>query len=261
MSLKWYAHVPLRFFERYLPVLAQRGWNPELALQAADLDSCEPGYFANIGARLASAGLDVTVHAPFMDLNSGAIDPAVQEATRRRYHQTFDAAARLGARLIVFHPGYDPWHYGAQTRSWQEQALAFWPEFLRRADQDGITLAMENIFDRTSRLLCWLVRSLDHPRFGHCFDIGHWQLFGTQDLIAWLENLGDRLVHLHLHDNRGRNDDHLPLGAGKINFNPLWQQLQTRKTLPTMTLEAHSLEDLERSVAVFQSMRSPLDRT
>ncbi|RMF47460.1 MAG: sugar phosphate isomerase/epimerase [Deltaproteobacteria bacterium] len=261
MSLRWHVHVPFRHVERYLPLLAERHWQPELALQAADLDGHEPDYFANIGARLVGAGLRVTVHAPFMDLNPGAVDPAVRDATRLRYRQTFEAAARLKADLIVFHPGYDPWHYGAQTRAWQEQALAFWPEFLQRADRDGITIALENIFDRSSRLLSWLVRTLDHPRFGHCFDIGHWQLYGTQELQPWLDNLGDRLVHLHLHDNRGRVDDHLPLGAGKIDFTPLWNHLRGLASLPSMTLEAHSIDDLERSVAVFDTIRLSLHRS
>jgi len=261
MNAKLHVHVPLRHIEQYLPLLLERGLQPEIALQAADLDGTENDYFLNIGARLRERGLALTVHAPFMDLNAGATEPMVRQVTRHRYTQTFAAAERLGARLIVFHPGYDPWHYGNQVRQWQEQALDFWPEFLRRAEDNGIRLVLENIYDRSARLLCWLVQTLDHPLFGHCFDIGHWALFGSQPLDAWLRRLGDRLYHLHLHDNRGRNDDHLPLGQGKIDFTPLWAHLRTLGRQPTMTLEAHSVEHLLHSLAVFEAILPTLHRS
>lgn len=243
-----HVHVPFRQVEMYLPSLLERRLQPELGLQAIDLDLHEPGYFSNLGSRFQVADLAVTVHAPFMDLNPGAAEPLVQQATLQRFFQTFDAAERLGARLIVFHPGYDHWRYGKQKRAWLQQALHFWPQLCLRAERLGVKIVLENIFDEDPALLQEQVNGLDHPCLGHCFDIGHWALFGKPTIDDWLQVLGPRLFHLHLHDNFGRQDDHLPIGAGNIDFAPLWSHLKSTGLRPSMTLEAHNQKDLEWSL-------------
>lgn len=248
MNSRLHVHVPLREIERYLPLLLERRLQPEIALQAFDLDQHPPNYFSDLGARFQAAGLAVSVHAPFMDLNPGAVEPLVQQVTTRRYQQTLDAAARLGAHLVVFHPGFDRWRYGNQEAAWTEQSLSFWPQVCRQAENSGLKLALENIYDADTRLLVSLIEQLNCNCLGHCFDIGHWQIFGHQSLPTWLDSLKDRLFHLHLHDNKGRNDDHLPIGAGKIDFEPLWNHLRKTGLRPTMTLEAHKLKHLERSL-------------
>ncbi|PNU20409.1 AP endonuclease [Geothermobacter hydrogeniphilus] len=244
-----HVHVPFRQVEMYLPSLLERRLQPELGLQAIDLDLHEPGYFTNLGARFQAASLAVTVHAPFMDLNPGAVEPLVQQVTLQRFLQTLDAADRLAARLVVFHPGYDSWRYGKQRRAWLQQALHFWPQLCVRAERLGIRLALENIYDEDSVLLREQVDGLDHPSFGHCFDIGHWALFGKPTLTEWLQSLDTKLFHLHLHDNFGRQDDHLPVGAGQIDFTPLWSHLTETGLRPSITLEAHSQTHLDHSLA------------
>jgi len=254
-----HVHVPFRRVEMYLPSLLERRLQPEFGLQAIDLDLHEPGYFSNLGARFQAAGLAVTVHAPFMDLNPGAVEPLVQQVTLQRFLQTFDAAERLGACLIVFHPGYDSWRYGKQRQAWLEQALHFWPQLCARAKRLGIRLALENIYDETPDLLRGQVDGLDNDQFGHCFDIGHWALFGKISQAEWLQSLGNRLFHLHLHDNRGRQDDHLPVGEGKIDFHPLLDHLKTTRLRPSMTLEAHSQKHLDQSLAAVLPLLAMLD--
>lgn len=248
MNSKLHVHVPFRQIEHYLPMLFERQLQPEIALQAFDLDQHESIYFSNLGTRFHAAGLAVSVHAPFMDLNPGAVEPLVQEVTTKRYQQTLEAAARLGAHLVVFHPGFDRWRYGNHESAWLEQCLSFWPKICVQAETKGLKLALENIYDDNTRLLVSLVNQLDADCLGHCFDIGHWQLFGEQKMSTWLGNLKDRLFHLHLHDNKGRNDDHLPIGAGKIDFEPLWSHLHKTGLRPTMTLEAHKVDHLDRSL-------------
>jgi len=242
-----------------LPSLLQRGLQPELAIQAIDLDLHEPGYFTNLGVRFKAAGLAVTVHAPFMDLNPGAIEPLVQQVTLQRYRQTLDAAERLGARLVVFHPGYDSWRYGKQRQAWLQQALHFWPELCVRAQRLGIQLVLENIYDEDPELLINVVSGMGQPCLGHCFDIGHWALFGKPGVATWLKELGSGLYHLHLHDNYGREDDHLPVGAGYIDFTPLWDHLRSTGLRPSMTLEAHTQQHLEHSLAAVVPLLTALD--
>ena len=64
----------------------------------------------------------------------------------------------------------------------------------------------------------------------------------------WLKAVSSKLIQLHLHDNHGRADEHLPVGDGTIDFSPLLRHLKGMSALPSITLEARSLEHLQRSL-------------
>jgi len=243
-----YVHVPFRQLEATLPFLLEHRLQPEIAFKGPDLDQLSLDALRQTGRQLKAAGLACTVHAPFMDLNPGALEPLVFAATRRRFAQSLNAAEALGARLVVFHPGYDPWKYGGQDHLWLEQNQLFWPPLLDRAAQAGCRMALENIFEVRTETLATLLDSIDSPLLGHCFDIGHWHLFAEVSLAEWFAALGPRLSHLHLHDNFGKHDEHLPVGEGGIDFASLFSLLVTLPQQPTMTLEAHSQEALLRSM-------------
>lgn len=249
VSDRMYVHVPFRCLEESLPFLLERHLQPEIAFKGPDLDRLPARELRKAGQRLATAGLAVTVHAPFHDLNPGAMEPLVHAVTRRRLLQAVDAAERLGARVVVVHPGYDPWKYGGQDHLWLQQSLDFWPTLLARAADAGCVLALENIFEVRPDLLAMLLRQLSSPCLGHCFDVGHWRLFSDSSLADWFAALGPHLVHLHLHDNRGKQDEHLPVGEGDIDFSSLFAHVAALPAPPTMTLEAHSREMLLRSLA------------
>lgn len=243
-----HVHVPYQQLDAALPFLLKRHLQPEIAFKGPDLDRLRPDALRQAGQQLAAAGLGISVHAPFMDLNPGALEPLVLAVTRRRFEQSLDAAEALQARLVVFHPGYDPWKYGGQDHLWLEQSRMFWPPLLERAAHAGCSIALENIFEVRPDTLAALLDSVDSPLLGHCFDIGHWHLFAEGSLADWFAALGPRLTHLHLHDNFGERDEHLPVGEGSIDFAELFSLVAPLARPPSMTLEAHSQEALLRSL-------------
>jgi len=244
-----HVHLPFRFVDRYLPFILGHRLQPEVAFLADDLDRPIDSSLQQLAHALSGAGLSTIVHAPFMDLNPGALDPLVRDVSLFRYQQTLDVAATLGASLVVFHPGYDRWRYAGQRRLWIEQSLKFWPPLLKRAEQLKIRMALENIFEEEPTSLVDLVSEVDSDWLGHCFDTGHWNLFGKIALTEWLTALGPGLFHLHLHDNFGDRDAHLPIGEGEIDFPLLFDWLSRYPGHPTLTLEAHSPELLLRSLS------------
>ncbi len=248
MSELLHVHIPYRQLDELLPLAIGRSLQPEIGFKGPDLDQLDPELVDRAATQLAGAGLAVTVHAPFFALNPGAIEPYVFEATAIRFRQTMAAASRLGARLIVFHPGYEYWKYGGMDHLWLEASLQFWPAIIELAEEYEITLALENIYETHPGTLADLLDKLDSPRFGHCFDVGHWRLFAKISLAEWFDTLGHRIVHLHLHDNTGEGDEHRPVGEGDIDFRELFRQVARLGNPPTMTLEAHTLEALERSL-------------
>ncbi len=64
--------------------------------------------------------------------------------------------------------------------------------------------------------------------------------------------MAPHLKHLHLHDNHGEQDEHLPIGQGYVPFSTLFKWLKTTQAPATMTLENHSLPDTERSLQAIQ---------
>lgn len=244
-----HVHVPYRQLEATVPFLLEHRLQPEIAFKGSDLDQLSWDSLRHTGRQLAAAGLACTVHAPFMDLNPGALEPLVFAATRHRFAQSINAAQALGARLLVFHPGYDSWKYGGQDHLWLEQSQLFWPPLLEQAAQAGCRMVLENVFEARTETLVTLLDSLDSPLLGHCFDIGHWHLFAEVSLAEWFAALGPRLSHLHLHDNFGKYDEHLPVGEGRIDFASLFSLVSTLPQQPTMALEAHSQEALLRSMS------------
>lgn len=249
MSERLHVHVPWRRLDEAMPMLLGEGLQPEIAFKAADLDDLDSRQLRRAAQRLSRAGLRVSLHAPFADLNPGALEPLVLTATEKRFRQTLDVADALGARMIVFHPGFDRWKYGGLDHLWLEQNLDFWPPMVEHAARIDCPMALENIFEERPDTLVRLLAAIDSHWLGHCFDVGHWHLFGKVSLDDWFAALGPRIVHLHLHDNRGRGDDHLPPGDGKIDFDALYAHLRRLDAAPTLTLEIHKPADLLRAVA------------
>lgn len=251
-----HVHVPFRILGETLPFLLEKKLQPEIAFKGAELEKLDHEEISQAARKLSDAGLAITVHAPFMDLNPGALDPLVQEVTLRRFHQTLDAAQAFSARLVVFHPSYDRWRYAGQSRLWIEQNLSFWPSLLKKAEQTGILLALENVFEEEPEPLASLLNEIDSPWLGHCFDVGHWHLFCEGTMEEWFNVLGPRLIHLHLHDNSGKADDHLPIGEGKIDFSTLFKLVSALPDSPLLTLEARNREDCLLSLARTRSFLS-----
>lgn len=243
-----HVHMPLGQLKKRLRWLLKNQLQPEIACQGNELDKIDHGFLCNIGTQLAEEQLHVTIHAPFFDLNPGTHDLAIETITRRRFTQTLDVAESLQAKLIVFHPGYDRWRYDRQPDLWHEQSLLFWPPLIERAAKIGCVMTLENIFEEIPDTLIRLLDQLNSPWLGHCFDVGHWKLFSDTPLEEWFAVLGRHTRHIHLHDNRGKADEHLPIGQGSIDFHGLFDQIATLDFTPSMTLEAHVLKDLKKSL-------------
>jgi len=243
-----HVHLPWRNCDTYLPFILEHGLHPEIAFKGPDLDTLDLVTLENTARKLSEAGLAVTVHAPFADLNPGALEPLVYEATERRYMQAIKAAEALGAYVIVYHPGYDRWKYSGNDHLWHEQNLRFWPSLITYAETIGCRIALENIYEHRPDTLAKLLNEIDSPSFGHCFDVGHWNLFSESTMETWFDALGSRTIHLHLHDNHGRSDEHLPVCEGEIDFDELFTHVRTFPAPPSMTLEAHDPQAILRSL-------------
>jgi sugar phosphate isomerase/epimerase len=248
MHANLHAHVPYSRLSEQLEFIVAQRINPEVFFSAESLDQLVLEELSAQSKLLHSAGLNTTIHAPFLDLNPGALDPLIREVTRRRFQQVFQAAEQLKPRVIVFHPGYDELRYGGNRLNWLKNSIDFWSEFVPRAKEIGCIIAMENIFEKEPSTLRGLLEAINDPSFRHCFDVGHWNMFTTCTLEEWFSALGPFIAECHIHDNHGKTDDHLPPGEGQIDFTRLTTQLKQQAPDAVWTIEAHTIERLERAL-------------
>ena len=75
----------------------------------------------------------------------------------------------------------------------------------------------------------------------------------AKELDRWVQVLGPYLRQLHLHDNRGEEDEHLALGQGSIDFKSLFGLLRAAIKKPlVLTLEPHQEKDLWPSIGYLE---------
>ena len=249
-----FVHVPFADRGKYMPIVLRDGINPELYLNCHDLDDLDIQELEGIRTSLTKANLSCTVHGPYMELSPGGMDPEITSVTRKRILKAVDAASVLEARTMVVHAAFDHFKYGDMFDTWLENSTRFWDYVGREAHQKGIVLALENTLEDNPEPLCRLVENLEPKLIGHCFDIGHFNVFGRCDLRKWMESIKDRLLELHLHDNHGKCDQHLAIGEGTVDFRAVFDHLSNLWEKLVLTIEAHQKSSARRSIAELEKL-------
>ncbi|HRT27614.1 MAG TPA: TIM barrel protein, partial [Syntrophales bacterium] len=119
------------------------------------------------------------------------------------------------------------------------------------------TIALENVYEKTPHQLCRLFRGLDAANLIFCFDAGHFNAFSNRSFEQWMEELGPFLGQLHLHDNSGVADEHLPVGDGNFPFARLFSTVEEMKVRPIITLEPHTEENFWKTLKNLETIGLP----
>lgn len=202
----------------------------EIASSPSHLDFHDRSACAAAAQRIRALELEVhSFHAPFADhidisaLDSGRRDVAVREISRAA-----EAAAVVGARFFVLHPGPETTGVPRSERlDRMDCAVEALDRIAWRAGELGVGLVLENmlphLFAGHVRDLLWLLGALASTNVGICLDTGHAFLSGDLHHVA--HKLSGHLWMVHASDNRGERDDHLPPGEGEIVWPDLLRQL------------------------------------
>ncbi|MFA5182448.1 MAG: sugar phosphate isomerase/epimerase [Syntrophales bacterium] len=246
-------HIPFHFLcEQYLPRVLQYGMNPEISFNSATLDTYRETDYRRVADKLGDAGLRVTFHAPFMDLRPGAIDPRIRRVSEERIMQVLNLADYFRPVSIVCHPSFDDRYYVSSEDQWLENSLRTWGALLSRAGDIPVLLVLENVYEKGPRQLHRLLTSLSSPHCGFCFDTGHFNVFAREPLTAWIDTMAPFLRQVHIHDNHGQADEHLPVGAGSFPFGEFSLILREKGLCPIVTIEAHNENNLIKSLENMQ---------
>lgn len=249
---------PERGLDFWLELAAELGLGAvELRAEPRLAHPTELGHDARamLRRRFLSLGLRPTVHASIHDTNLASLNPILATAAREDLRGAMELAADIGAEIVVFHPGRVPPEYrhdsGAlgAARSVLYESLE---ELLPYAERLGVTLAIENKQRGSNRDL--ILTPGEHrailerfPGLKACLDFGHLHTLGF-DPGEFVRALEGRLVHVHLHDNRGQSDEHLPLGEGSLDWKRCLSALSGAGFSGTVVLEIPDPEGLRSSV-------------
>ncbi len=251
---KIHGHMPYHRLPEYQEMILRQCVNLEIYFNHLDLQNLDESRCRETAKILADAGLKINFHAPFMDLRPGALDDKIRQTSVDRIKQVFDLAPYFHPLKIVCHPSFDDRYYISSDDLWLEASVKTWTEFIALAKDNNTIIALENIYEKNPYILRRLFEALSSDNVCFCFDTGHFNAFSYTPLILWMKELGKYIGHLHLHDNRGGSDEHLPVGYGTFPFTELFDNLHSLDARPTITLEAHNETDLWQSLNNIKSM-------
>lgn len=177
----------------------------------ADLEHID---FRLLRSILQDTGLGIVGHtAPYLFFASPV--PGLRRAAVEHVARAFEPLASLGVRWVNVHLLAAPRMFGRDDFvRWSTDCLV---QLAEQSAAYGLKIMAEHPPD-PSVLLADMRKILDtDDRLGFHLDIGHAHVAGI-DLDDLLRSVGLRLAHVHMSDNRGRLDDHLPMGAGRIDW-------------------------------------------
>ena len=181
------------------------------------------------------------VHGPFNELIPATEDPLIRRVVFRRFNSTFRVARHHQATKVVFHSGFMP--RTAPAQRWVTNSVGFWKEYME-GKPSGFFVCIENVCDDEPELLAGLIDEIGDSRVSLCLDIGHAQANSSRPLHEWVETLGRRIRHVHLHNNDGELDKHWPLNRGVINMTQTLDLLLQHAPCTTYTLECDPTQSL-----------------
>ena len=191
-------------------------------------------------------------HAPFDASGRGDI-----------VERTLRCASLLGVRYVVVHPLWrkadgsfyeDP----AEFISVNKEAIQ---PILAAAEKHGVVILSENLLWGASipaENIADLVKAVDSPQFGWCYDTGHANAFGRS--YDALKDVSHVPVSLHIQDNHANGrDDHLIPGDGNIDWYGFMKVLKSIGYPGEFVIEAHhqtlEMEDDKRDPFLAELLR------
>lgn len=204
---------------------------------------------AILNQKAKSQDLEFTVHSPFADLNIASPSNPILKTTLKRLEQSMAYANALDAKLWVLHPGNKTgisMFYPEQE--WKKNAQSI-QKLHTAAEEYSVTVAIENLPEKYGFLM---KTPEDFQRFyketnlpiGIVLDVGHANL--EAQVEPFLKKLPEKIVHIHVSDNVGINDQHLGIGYGSIDWQ--WFANTLKKISYKQIVVTESVEHVEESL-------------
>jgi sugar phosphate isomerase/epimerase len=260
----------------HLQALAARGFDSvELFATRTHFDYLQPAAIGELAGWLQATGLALhSIHAPIVDSLVGTTwgnafsNAAPDQGARQRAVQEVAAALNVAREIptgfLVLHLGIPRDQAKEPGENNRDAARRSLEEIGQMASEAGVCLAVEiipNGLSDAASLVTLLEDELELPNAGICLDFGHAFLMG--DLLDAIETISGHLVTTHVHDNRGKVDEHLVPFDGTVDWPSALMTLQKIGYEGTLLFEVRNTgnadEVLQRTAAARQRFERILD--
>lgn len=195
-----------------------------------------------VRAALERNGLGVVAHTAWY-LPFGTPFRGVREAYLAEFLRTLPVARAIGAVVLNVHYGKPPSHFPKeQVVQWHVEVLA---PLCDKAASMGVTIVLEHLPLGGSDQLEHIAAVMESvPLLRFHLDSGHAKLErGYDRWDEYLAVLGSKLLHVHLSENDGTADQHLPPGSAPRSTTDWPEHIRKLKATGydgTITLEVFS---------------------
>lgn len=192
-------------------------------------------------AALDRHGMQLVCHLPtfvsLADLTEG-----IRQVSLAEVLNSLETAAALAAEKVVVHPATIAGMGAHVPELARQHAFASLAAIADRAAELGLSLCLENMFPR-NRFGVEVVEFKDifnrFPALKLTLDTGHANIGSPRGkrTMRFIEAFADRIGHLHVSDNFGKEDNHLPIGSGTVPFPKIAAALKKTGYDGTVTFE------------------------
>ena len=217
-----------------------------LGIEYAELVHQYPAEFIDTEI-LESYSLKYSIHAPFMDVNIASLQDQSRLNSIDQIKSSIDLANEINAEAVVVHPGVTSFlpnkYFKKEVYEFANQSIK---EIGDYAKDLGVLATIENMPNFESMIYQNIVdlnQLLVENEMHMTLDIGHANHVG----YAPDEMIFDSIKHVHVHDNLGDDDSHLPLGEGSIDLKYIINTLESKNYDGIYILEVNDYDSIKKS--------------
>ncbi|MDJ0913518.1 MAG: sugar phosphate isomerase/epimerase [Desulfobacterales bacterium] len=190
---------------------------------------------------LAGFQMGLVCHMPTF-VYTADLTETIRQSSLTEILSSLDVAAALNPAKIVLHPSYIGGLGAFEIQKAKQMAMESLATIVAHADQLGLCLCIENMFPRYNGFVepeDFLDIFQQFPQLRFTLDAGHANIGdqGKNRFQGFIELFSEQLFHLHVSDNFGKEDNHLPVGSASINFKNIIKLLKKHDYNSTVTHE------------------------
>jgi len=202
----------------------------------------------------SSQELTYTLHAPFASMNIAAPAEDMRNFVLKRLQKSMIFARSLECHLMVFHPGFRTGISGFYPGMDWKTNIKSVEALLELSRQHEVKIAVENCPEPYGFLLKNVEQfSRFFKELGEnvslVLDVGHSNI--TSQTLQLMKSFSEKIVHIHAHDNDGKQDLHQGVGYGTVNWQEFAESLKNIRFEGLVMVESYknigeSIETLEK---------------
>ena len=178
-------------------------------------------------------------------VSTADLTDSIRESSVNEVISSLEVAGELQPLKVVLHPSFIIGLSVFVLDRVRQIALESLEVIVEKAEQLGLSICIENMFPQSNSLVNPedFVEIFERfPSLKLTLDTGHANIGsgGGNKNLEFIERFPDRIAHIHANDNFGKEDNHLPLGTGTVDFSKIGKALKGIEYNETVTFEVFS---------------------